>query len=74
MSRQKAKDISLGVYSKLVAEKLVDSCLEFADLGIGTTEESFHLLGKVPVEIEWLNNLVTSAAMLVATAFNMHAS
>ena len=38
---------------------------------MGTTEESLHLFGNIPVEIERLNILVTGAAMLVATTFNM---
>ena len=36
-----------------------------------TTEETFHLFGNIPVEIERLNHLVTGALMLVVTAFNM---
>jgi hypothetical protein len=38
------------------------------DYGMGMTEESFHLLGNFPVEIDWLNSLVTGAAMLAAVA------
>ena len=41
------------------------------DLGMGTTEESFHLVGNVPEEIDKLNSLVTGAAILTAVAFNI---
>ena len=38
---------------------------------MGTTEESFHLVGNVPEEIDKLNSLVTGAAILTAVAFNI---
>ena len=38
---------------------------------MGTTEDSFHLLGKVPVEIDKLISLVIGAAILTAVAFNI---
>ena len=38
---------------------------------MGTTEESFHFIGNVPEEIDKLNSLVTSAAILTAVAFNI---
>ena len=41
------------------------------DLGMGTTEESFHLVGNVPEEIDKLNSLITGAAILTAVAFNI---
>lgn len=53
--------------SREIGPQFPGLCLS-ADLGIGTTEETFRLLGNIPVEIERLNNLVTGALMLVATA------
>ena len=41
------------------------------DLGMGTTEESSHLVGNVPEEIDKLNSSVTGAAILTAVAFNI---
>ena len=38
---------------------------------MGTTEESFHLVGNVPEEIDKLNSLVTGAAILTSVAFNI---
>ena len=39
--------------------------------GMGTTEETFHASGNIPVDMEILNNFVSDGVMLWAIPFNI---
>ena len=60
-----------------LVQKVVDvfrTALVLEDLGMGITEEIFHLLGKVPDKMDKLNSLVTGAAILTASAVSFNIS
>ena len=60
-----------------LVQKVVDvfrTALVLEDLGMGITEESFRLLGKVPDKMDKLNSLVTGAAILTASAVSFNIS
>ena len=60
-----------------LVQKVVDvfrTALVLEDLGMGITEEIFHLLGKIPDKMDKLNSLVTGAAILTASAVSFNIS